>query len=118
MRSSPHWSRSFPWQNTVPGSFSAQAGTSGWQEPALPPGIVSQLSWPEQLPFGCHTPPLQMSWPFCACPAHAYAPFGVQRTPSFPVAVPSPIIEPSLASAEPSGTDGAQTNPRDHSHQR
>jgi hypothetical protein len=41
-RSIPQRSTSVPRQNVVPGDTPLHSGTSGWQEPALPPGVVSQ----------------------------------------------------------------------------
>jgi hypothetical protein len=63
---------------------------------------VSQLLSPLQLPFGCHLPSEQMSWPFCACPAQPYAPSSRHRLPSVPIAVPSPGgMAPASSSAPP-----------------
>jgi hypothetical protein len=62
---------SAPWQNVVPAATPVQFGAIGWQDPALPPGVVSQLLLPAHVPFGVHWPPTQRSCPFCACPAHA-----------------------------------------------
>jgi hypothetical protein len=37
---------------------------TGWHDPALPPGLVSQLLLPAQLPFVVHRPFAQTSCPF------------------------------------------------------
>jgi hypothetical protein len=89
-RSIPHSSRSASEQKTSFGILPAHPPTIGWQEPAFAPGVVSQLLLPAQVPFGTHLPFAQMSCPFCACPAHAYAPFGEHDVPRVPTAVPSP----------------------------
>jgi hypothetical protein len=63
-RSRPHLMLSVPWQSSVPPGTPPQFGAIGWQDPALPPGVVSQLLLPAQVPFGDHLPPAQMSCPF------------------------------------------------------
>jgi hypothetical protein len=70
-RSIPHSRRSSFRQNTVPAVCPWHSSTMGWHDPALLPGVVSQLLVPKQVPFATHLPLSQMSCPFCACPAHA-----------------------------------------------
>jgi hypothetical protein len=60
-KSTPHSSRSVPWQKIAPGVFCSQPAAMGWHDPALLPSVVSQLLLPEQFPLGCQVPPLQMS---------------------------------------------------------
>jgi hypothetical protein len=48
----------------VPAACPLQSGLMGWQEPAFPPGVVSQLLFPEHVLFDCHRPLTQMSCPF------------------------------------------------------
>src|SRR5882724_3776528 len=91
-RSMPHVTRSAPSQIMVSADFESQPGTTGWQDPALLPGVVSQLLRPEHVPLACHEPPTQTSCPFCAWPAQAYAPINEHDCPITPTAVPSPAL--------------------------
>jgi hypothetical protein len=101
-RSIPHSMLSVPWQSAVPTFMPLQLAAIGRQDPALPPGVVSQLSDREHLPSRAHRPLPQTSWSFCACPAHPVAPSGEQACPTIPIAVPSsppPTVLPSTAAS-------------------
>src|SRR5450631_3074873 len=97
-RSTPHSRRSVsvPLQKWEPAIWSLHSGTMGWHDPAFAPGVVSHSMLPPQVPFDCQVPSRHTSWPRCAWPTQAKAPFLSHATPKAPSAVPSMTMPPLL----------------------